>query len=66
MIHPHDLWLRPIPWWFGPAAWMLRTRLLISPLTDLAYLHSITVVALMGRHELDAAVAVLMVVPVRK
>ncbi len=31
-----------------------------------AYLHSITVVALMGRHELDAAVAVLMVVPVRK
>jgi hypothetical protein len=31
-----------------------------------AYLHSITVVALMGRHKLDAAVAVLMVVPVRK
>jgi len=31
-----------------------------------ADLHSITVVALMGRHELDAAVAVPVVVPVNK
>jgi hypothetical protein len=35
-----------------------------SPMT--ADHHSITVVALVGRHEFDPAVAVLMVVPVRK
>ena len=41
-----------------------RPRVDDSPVT--ADLHSITVVALVGRHELDAAVAVPMVVPVRK
>ena len=66
MILPHDLWLRPIPCWSGPAAWMLLTSLLISLLTDRADRVSFSVVSLVRRHVLDAAVAVLSVVPLDK
>ena len=64
MIHLHDLWLRPIAWWSGPTAWMLLTSLLIGLLTDGADRISLTVVTLVRRHILDAAVAVPVVVPI--
>ena len=66
MIHLHDLWLRPISWWSGPAAWMTLASLLIGLLTDRADRISLTVVTLIRRHVLDAAVAVLRVVPLHK
>ena len=66
MIHPYDLWLRPIARWSGPAARMLCTRLLISLLTDRADRVSFSVVTLVRRDVLDAAVAVLSVVPLDK
>ena len=42
------------------------TSLLVDDSTVTTDLHSLGIVALMGRHELDAAVAVLMVVPIDK
>ena len=45
---------------------MLLPSFLISLLTDAADRISLTVVALIGRHVLDAAMAVLTVVPVNK
>ena len=66
MIHLHDLWLKPIAWWSGPTARMLLTSLLIGLLTDGADRISLTVVTLVRRHILDAAVAVLNVVSFHK
>jgi hypothetical protein len=45
---------------------MALARLFVDDSAVRADLHSITVVALVERHEFDRAVAVLMVVPVRK
>ena len=66
MIQLHDLWLRPIPRWPGPAAWMLLTCLLIGLLPDPADRIGFAIVALIRRDVLDAAVAVLGVVTVNK
>ena len=66
MICLHDLWLRPIAWWSGPAAWMTLASLLIGLLSDRADRIRFTIVTLVGRHVLDAAVAMLSVVPVHK
>ena len=66
VIHLHDLWLRPIAWRSGPAAWMTLASLFVGLLTDRADRISLIVVTLVRRHVLDAAVAVLSVVPVNK
>ena len=45
---------------------MLLTRLLVNKGTVVADLHGLAAMALVGRHELDAAVAVSVVVPIHK
>ena len=65
-INPDHLWLMPATRGSRPPAWVPLTSLLVDDGPVTADLQCITVVALVGRHELDAAVAVPMVVPVDK
>ena len=65
-VDPHHFWLPPTAWGPSPPPGMALTGLFIDVSTVAADLNSLTAMALLRRHKLDAAVAVLVVIPVHK
>jgi hypothetical protein len=66
MVDLDHLGLLPAAWWPAPALRMPAVSLLVGLLTDGADRIGLAVVTLIGRHILDAAVAMLAVVPLHK
>ena len=65
-IDPYDLRLTPAAGASRPSTWMSLSGLRIDLVTSCADGDSLTAVALVRRHELDAAMAVFMVIPLHK
>jgi len=66
MVDAHNLWLAPVTDLTTPALRILLPSIFVDLLTDRADRIRLTVVPLIRRHILDAAMPVLTVVPVDK
>ena len=66
LIDPDYLRLMPAPDRSLPPPWILLAGLFVDHVAVPTNFQGLTTVTLVGRHELDAAVAVLVVVPVDK
>ena len=66
LVYPHHFWLAPTAWGTSPPPGMALTGLFIKISTLFANCYRLAVMPLLGRHKFDAAMAVLMVVPINK
>jgi len=65
-VDPYHFWLAPTAWGTSPPLGMVLTGLFINMVSLSADLHSLNAMPLLRLNKFDAAMAVLVVIPINK